>query len=505
MALIENEDLSQQSELEAVEEQQQAQAAAAPEAPKIPDKYKGKSLEEIVTMHQEAEKLIGRQAQEVGEVRRLADELLKQQLSQKKEKPPEVENELDFFEDPKLAVQKAVASHPDVLAAKQAAMQMRQLQTQAALAKKHPDFANVVQDPEFAAWVKSSPMRVNMYALADAQYDFNAADELISTFKAIKGTRTNEAVTAAKEVRQTENVTVTTAATFIPEVWSDEIVAAYKKSLVAANLIKKMNFKGKKGDTVHIPAPTRGDASAKAAGSQVTLIAATEGEKTVAIDQHWEYSRLIEDIVEAQALSSLRQFYTDDAGYALGRQVDTTLIRLGRKVQGGGGTAAYSGAFSGADGTTAYNAGANTGSGALTDAAIRRSIQRLDDQDVPMDGRFLIVPPSTRNTLMGIARFTEQAFVGEQGGANTIRNGEIGNVYGIPVFVTSNADTTSGSTATRICLLAHKDFAVLVEQMGVRTQTQYKQEYLGTLFTADVLFGCDELRDNAAVALAVPA
>ena len=303
----------------------------------------------------------------------------------------------------------------------------------------------------------------------------------------------------------TNNVTVTTAATFIPEVWSDEIVASYKKALVAANLIKKMNFKGKKGDTVHIPAPTRGDASAKAAGSQVTLIAATEGEKTVAIDQHWEYSRLIEDIVEAQALSSLRQFYTDDAGYALGRQVDTSLIRLGRSVQGGSGTSAYSGAFSGADGTTAYVAAANTGTGALTDAAIRRSIQRLDDQDVPMDGRFLIVPPSTRNTLMGIARFTEQAFVGEGGGANTIRNGEIGNVYGIPVFVTSNADTTSGSTATRVCLMAHKDFAVLVEQMGVRTQTQYKQEYLGTLFTADVLYGVGELRDGAAVALAVPA
>ena len=303
----------------------------------------------------------------------------------------------------------------------------------------------------------------------------------------------------------TDQVTVTTAANFIPEIWSDEIVAAYKRSLVAANLIKKMNFKGKKGDTVHIPAPTRGSASAKAANSQVTLIAATEGERQISINQHWEYSRLIEDIVEAQALSSLRQFYTDDAGYALGLQVDTSIIRLGRGVQGGGGTAAYSGAFSGADGTTAYNAGANTGSGALTDAAIRRSIQRLDDQDVPMDGRFLIVPPSTRNTLMGINRFTEQAFVGETGASNTIRNGEIGNVYGIPVFVTSNADTTSGTTPTRICLLAHKDFGVLVEQVGVRTQTQYKQEYLGTLFTADVLYGVGELRDGAAVALAVPA
>lgn len=301
------------------------------------------------------------------------------------------------------------------------------------------------------------------------------------------------------------HVTTTTAATFIPEIWSDEIVASYKKNLVAANLIKKMNFKGKKGDVVHIPAPTRGDASEKAANTQVTLIAATESEKTVTINQHWEYSRLIEDITEAQALASLRQFYTDDAGYALARQVDTSLVRLGRGVQGGGGTAAYSGAFSGADGTTAYVAGSNTGFAALTDAAIRRSIQRLDDNDVPMDGRFLLVPPSTRNTLMGINRFTEQAFVGEVGAANTIRNGEIGNVYGIPVFVTTNADATSGSTATRICLMAHKDFAVMVEQMGVRTQTQYKQEYLGTLFTADVLYGVAELRDGSAVALAVPA
>ena len=303
----------------------------------------------------------------------------------------------------------------------------------------------------------------------------------------------------------TNNVTVTTAATFIPEIWSDEIIATYKKNLVLANLIKKMSFKGKKGDSVHIPAPIRGNASVKTASAQVTLIAGTELEVIATIDQHYEYSRLIEDIVETQALASLRNFYTEDAGYALARQVDTSLIQLGRGVQGGNGTAAYSGAFSGADGTTAYVAAANTGLGALTDAAIRRSIQRLDDADVPMDGRFLIAPPSTRNTLMGIARFTEQAFVGETGSGNTIRNGEIGNVYGVPVFVTSNAESTTGTTAAKVCLLGHKDFAVFIEQMGVRSQTQYKQEYLGTLFTADTLYGVKELRDNGAVALVVPA
>jgi N4-gp56 family major capsid protein len=306
----------------------------------------------------------------------------------------------------------------------------------------------------------------------------------------------------------TSHVTTTTAATFIPEIWSDEIVAAYKRNLVAANLIKKMNFKGKKGDTVHIPSPTRGSASAKAASTQVTLIAATESEVNVSINKHYEYSRMIEDIVEAQALSSLRSFYTDDAGYALAKQVDTDLIRLGRLAQGGTG-ARYSGAFIGSDGTTAYSYSTDN-QAALTDAAIRRSIQRLDDADVPMDGRFFIVPPASRNTLMGLARFTEQAFVGEQGGSNTIRNGEIGDVYGVKVYVSTNCDTandaddgTGTAQAARIALMGHKDAYVLVEQQGIRSQTQYKQEYLGTLFTADTLYGVAELRDYSSVALAV--
>ena len=299
--------------------------------------------------------------------------------------------------------------------------------------------------------------------------------------------------------------TITTAAKFIPEIWSDEVVATYKSNLVAANLIKKMNVVGKKGDVIHIPKPGRGAANAKVAQAQVILNTDTATEVLVNLDQHWEFSILIEDIVDVQALASMRQFYTDDAGYALARKVDSTLIALGRGFNGGGGTAAYSGAFSGADGTTAYVAGANTGLGAITDIAIRRSIQRLDDTDVPMDGRFLIIPPSTRNTMMGISTYTQQAFVGEVGAGNTIRNGEIGNVYGVPVFVTTNADTTSGTTACRIALMGHRDAMVLATQKGVRTQTQYKQEYLGNLFTADTIFGVAELRDGAAVALAVPA
>jgi N4-gp56 family major capsid protein len=164
-------------------------------------------------------------------------------------------------------------------------------------------------------------------------------------------------------------------------------------------------------------------------------------------------------------------------------------------------------AFIGGDGTTAYNSTSSNAS-ALTDAAIRRTIQRLDDNDTPMDGRFFIIPPSSRNTLMGLSRYTEQAFVGN---GNAIRTGEIGNLYGIPVFTSSNADSasataafpTSGSAIARVCLMGHKDAMVLVEQVGIRSQTQYKQDYLATLFTSDTLYGVAALRSAATTGAAL--
>jgi N4-gp56 family major capsid protein len=298
----------------------------------------------------------------------------------------------------------------------------------------------------------------------------------------------------------TSVVTKANAGTFIPELWSDEIIAAYKQNLVMANLVSKMSFKGKKGDTLHIPKPTRGSAIVKAAATAVTIQQTANTEVLLVIDKHYEYSRMIEDITEAQALSSLRKFYTGDAGYALAKQVDTDLLQLGRDSQGGDGTIAYNKAVIGSDGSTLYT-GSNED--AITDAGIRKVIQTLDDADVPMDGRVLVLPPVARNVMMGLARFTEQAFVGDVGNNNTIRNGEIGNVYGVKVYVSTNCETATGDA--RIGMMFHKDAFVLGEQLGVRSQTQYKQEYLGTLFTSDMLYGVKELRDEAAVAIAMTA
>jgi N4-gp56 family major capsid protein len=307
----------------------------------------------------------------------------------------------------------------------------------------------------------------------------------------------------------TNNTTKTVADKFIPELWSDEVIAGYKKNLVLANLVTRMSHKGKKGDTVHIPAPARGAASAKGAGSQVTLIAPSHSEVQVSINSHYEYSVLIEDIVEVQALQSLRRFYTDDAGYALATRVDSDLFAQAESLQGGtvGGTgaSAWEKAVIGGDGTTLFD-GSTSGGGAsdISDAGIRKLILTLDNADVPMDGRALVIPPVAANDLLGINRFTEQQYIGS---GDAIKTGKIGMIYGVDVYVSSNCPTvspTSGADA-RIGLLIHKDALVLAEQMGVRSQTQYKQEYLGDLFTADTLYGVAELRDNAGVAFAVPA
>ena len=288
---------------------------------------------------------------------------------------------------------------------------------------------------------------------------------------------------------------------FVPQIWSDEIIAAYKKNLVVANLIKKMNFKGKKGDSVTFPAPGRGAASAKTVESAVTMQQATGTGITINIDKHYEYSRLIEDLAEVQALSSLRRFYTDDAGYALATQIDTDLLNNFSKAQGGAGTTAWNKAVIGSDGSTNYVAASNNET-AMTDAGIRKVIQTLDDNDVPMDGRSLVIPPVARNTLLGLARFTEQAFVGN---GNAITNGQIGDIYGVKVYVSTNCPAASGSAGARIAVMFHPEYGVLIEQLGIRVQTQYKQEYLATLLTADTLYGVGELRDTSAVGIAVPA
>ena len=124
-------------------------------------------------------------------------------------------------------------------------------------------------------------------------------------------------------------------------------------------------------------------------------------------------------------------------------------------------------------------------------------IQKMDDNDVPMEDRCLVVPPSARNEIMGEDRFSSTDFVSGQ----PVASGLIGNLYGVDVYVSSNCATIS--SGIRAGLLFHKDAVVMAEQMAVRSQTQYKQEYLSTLYTADTLYGVQVYRPEAGFVLAL--
>jgi len=179
-----------------VNEIQQEEVEQPQEEPIVPEKYQGKSLEEVVQMHQEAEKLLGRQSSEVGELRKVVDDYISTQTQQQApQQYVEPEDDIDYFTDPQGAVNKAIENHPKIREAEQYSAQYKQQAALATLNNKHPDMQEILGDPKFAEWIKASKIRTQLFVAADQGYDADSADELFSLWKERK-----------QVVKQTANV-----------------------------------------------------------------------------------------------------------------------------------------------------------------------------------------------------------------------------------------------------------------------------------------------------------
>ena len=166
-----------------LEEQQQEQQETTEEQ-EVPQKYQGKSTAEIIRMHQEAEKLLGKQSSEVGELRKVVDDYIQTQLSEQAPQQSEPEQEeIDFFSEPDKAVARAIDNHPKIKEAERISNQYRQSTAMAELQKRHPDMQDILQNSKFADWIKGSKIRQQLFVQADQQYDYEAADELFTTWK----------------------------------------------------------------------------------------------------------------------------------------------------------------------------------------------------------------------------------------------------------------------------------------------------------------------------------
>ena len=165
-------------------QQPEAEVEQPQEESNLPEKYRGKSLEEVVQMHQEAEKLLGRQSSEVGELRKVVDDYISSQApSAPQQETVEPEDDIDYFTDPQGAVNRAIENHPKIREAEQYSMQYKQQASLSMLQGKHPDMQDILNDPKFAEWIKASKIRTQLFVQADQEYDADSADELFSLWK----------------------------------------------------------------------------------------------------------------------------------------------------------------------------------------------------------------------------------------------------------------------------------------------------------------------------------
>jgi len=191
-----NADQIEQNEVNEIQ-QEPAVEQPQPEESNLPNKYQGKSLEEVVQMHQEAEKLLGRQSSEVGELRKVVDDYIATQTpAAPQQQHVEPEDDIDYFTDPQAAVNRAIENHPKIREAEQYTEQYKKQSSLATLQAKHPDMQTILSDPKFAEWIKASKIRTQLFVAADQQYDADSADELFSLWK--------ERKTVAQQTAQVE-------------------------------------------------------------------------------------------------------------------------------------------------------------------------------------------------------------------------------------------------------------------------------------------------------------
>ena len=181
----EQESTTQELEQDTVETPEEEQPQQEPE---LPEKYRGKSVEDLVQMHQELEKFSGKQSTEVGELRKVVDDYIQTQLSvqqapQQQQQQDDNDDDVDFFVDPKTAVSRAIDNHPKIKEAQAYTQQYKQQATLAQLKSSHPEMEQILQDPKFAEWIKGSKVRTQLFVQADQGYDYDAANELFSLWK----------------------------------------------------------------------------------------------------------------------------------------------------------------------------------------------------------------------------------------------------------------------------------------------------------------------------------
>jgi N4-gp56 family major capsid protein len=277
----------------------------------------------------------------------------------------------------------------------------------------------------------------------------------------------------------TDQITITTADKFIPDVWSMEVLRATENALIMAPLVKRYDaLVAANGDTIHIPNLTNLSANDKSANTQVTLQSVTETETTINIDKHKETSFLVEDIVKVQSMYDLMAEYTSKAGFAIAEKVDSDLLAL----------------YSGFSNTDVGSYGTD-----VTNPVILAAIEALDLANAPLEDRAFVFHPKQKTAIAQIDTFIRADYLGNYQSEKPAAVGPQsrfmwGELWGVPAYYTKQVPTTAGTPTQYHNILFHKEALALALQQKPRVQSAYVLEYLGTLVVVDIIYGLKNLR-----------
>ena len=266
------------------------------------------------------------------------------------------------------------------------------------------------------------------------------------------------------------NVTVTTAANFIPEMWRDAILDyAERRFQINNQVLDFSSMLSGGGAILHIPKVTEESTAAKSADTIITYTNNTDGKVDLAVDQHHVSAKRIEDVVKVQESADLFNAYARSMGYSLAKKVENYLAVT---------------ILQGATGNDTAVATDNI----LLAAELRGGLEKLLDQDFDYtDGdTWLYASPKVYMQLMGLGDFTEAQKRGDS--VNPISGGNLMQIYGMPVY--SSTDWSEGTgTGEEIATVFNREAVYFAQQIAPRVQSSYDLDYLSTSVVADVLFG----------------
>jgi hypothetical protein len=261
----------------------------------------------------------------------------------------------------------------------------------------------------------------------------------------------------------TNHITSTTAAVFLPELWSKELQIATESNLVAARLVKRFDQEVKKyGAKLDIPAISNLVANTKSASTQVSFQTFTETKIQLLMNTHKEASFIVEDYVDAQTAYRIAEEYKHKGVYALAKQIDTDILALYTNITQTVGTAAVD----------------------PSDNNFLRAIQYLDDADAPDTERFFIMAPKVKAAFLQIDKYVNQDYTGL--GDIPVKTGLFGQRYGIPFYVSTNVPLSAGNPVN---LLAQKEVYCAAIQKDIELRTDYIIEYVAQAYVCQVLYG----------------